>query len=163
MLKKRTLLLGAALAAFGAMMVGGAFAIDTATKTSGQSGTVGITGINAGNLAVQIGGVNDVVASGNPEKAADVQANDADTNYVYSVSGLDIDQPGSFTGTCDPGNAVSVSGPAVAGSVPINGNTGDWENIGDFNVKFAFADLAGPGCSHADATVELVFTATAAE
>ncbi len=93
MLKKRTLLLGAALAAFGATAISGAFAFG-AVNTSDTSEDVDVIDpVNPVFDAVQT--ANAIVADNNWPKVADLKHSTSDTNYTWNLTDLAIAHEGS--------------------------------------------------------------------
>lgn len=119
MLKKRTLLLGAALAAFGATAITGAFAFGSVV-TSDTSGDVDVIDpINPVFDAVQT--TNNIVANNAWNKVSDLNHSTADTNYAWILTDLAITSEGAvLLNTCGSwdyaltGAVNSVTGLSVA-------------------------------------------------
>lgn len=130
MFKKRTLLLGAAVAAFGAIMAGAALANPNAPASTGTSGSVGVTAPSAAaqfnNYAASIPATTTLV------HFADVQAKN--TSGVYAnertVSVVETTAAVQTAGTC---GAILTS--VVDGSPVVL--TGAFANVGEYKVSLA--------------------------
>ena len=133
MLKKRMLLLAASLAAFGAVMVGGAFAF-TPVSTSDSSVAVDVEDpVTPDFNVLPNAGPVSIVADGNWNNVATLNHQDNDANYNWTLTTLDITtSPVTWTGTCGAfgyrlNDGVNTGDPISPGlSVPAVLTTAAW-------------------------------------
>ena len=123
MFKKRTLLLGAAVAAFGAIMAGAAFANPTGSTPTGASAPVSVQAPVAS--ASLTNHVFTIPANGSAHRTDDIEASAADPDYpnIRAIAPLATTQ-GLATGCSGtaPTNSVVDTPPLlpqVLGAVPI--------------------------------------------
>ena len=148
MLSKRVLLLGAALASFSAMMVGGAFAFSAATD-SDTSDLVDVADPVAPDLTLE-NHVTTIPANGAPNKIDDIFHVDNDSNYAWALTQLDVNQSSATTtGTCaafdysldggvDSVGSLAIAVPSAAASttyslflsIPSSGTQADCQITG---------------------------------
>ena len=126
MLKKRTLLLGAALAAFGATAINGAFAFAPYVTTDASEDVDVIDPVNPVLDSVQT--QTAIVANGAPQVVANLKHSTTDTNYSWNLTNLQITGGGSqviatcgswdysLSGNIDDTGVISVPVPNVATS-----------------------------------------------
>ncbi|MBA4180481.1 MAG: hypothetical protein C0506_07830 [Anaerolinea sp.] len=127
MLKKRMLLLVASLAAFGAVMVSGAFANNTGSATTAASGTITNRDVQGDVTAALANQVTEVRANGLFAKVADIQAYQSGPLYPAGFQIRTTSESttnGGSSGNCGAGHTYAIDNP---GSVV--GLTGAWQNI----------------------------------
>lgn len=109
MLSKRVLLLGAALASFSAMMVGGAFAFSSVQKIDTSAAVAVADPVDPELDLVQTDGV--IPADGQYHAVDDIQHRTTDTAYAWQLTQLDVTGNGTSSGTCGT-HDYTLAGPA---------------------------------------------------
>jgi hypothetical protein len=133
MLKKRVILLGVAVAAFGAILAGGAFANPTGTDNTPTSSNVGVT--QPVVVATFQNQATAIPANGTFKKAADIYAHDNDPDYSMNVTAVTVVTPASqTTPTCGTVNTQVT--PVTLPVGPIS-NTAPGTDVGDLEISIA--------------------------
>lgn len=132
MIKKRVILLGVAVAAFGAILAGGAFANPTGTDDTPPSSNVGVTQPDV--EATFQNEASAIPANGTFKKAADIHARDNDPDYSMNVTAVTLQtSAGQTNPTC--GTVVTQVANVVLGG-PIS-DTGTGTDVGDLEISIA--------------------------
>ncbi|MFN8507468.1 MAG: hypothetical protein U0547_07870 [Dehalococcoidia bacterium] len=160
MLKTRVLLLGTALAAFGAIMASSAIANITGTASVSGNPDVGVQQL--ANLSGQLSSIdNTIVANGNAQHVANIDAAENDPSYaigVPSVNGISLNQGGVSVVGCGSTSSApySLANPANR-NVDLVENT--WTNVGELQVAITLD--ASNGCAISGAVLTINFEAVA--
>jgi len=160
MLKTRVLLLGTALAAFGAILVSSAIA--NITGSASVTGSADVQVQQLANLYGQLSNVdNSIVANGAPQHVADLQAAENDPDYAIGVpvaSGITLAQGGVSVVGCGTTSATpySLANPTNRG-VDLVENT--YTTVGE--LKVAINLDATNSCAISGAVLTINFEAVA--
>lgn len=150
MLKKRMLLLVASVAAFGAVMVSGAFA--------NNAGSTTVTGANnvvrsvQGDVTARLTGQTGVVwATGLPVKIADIEAYQSTAGYNIRARGTTVPLAAISVGSCGT-NPVQYTTTEQTGPYNDVQMTGSWAKVGELSLNVS-PDATPASCSITGAVV----------
>ncbi len=119
MFKKRMLLLGAAVAAFGAMSVGAGFSFGTFMDSDTSTNVAVID--SADNATVVLTGHVPAIPANNLYYSVDnIEVLDVDANYQYNLTKLEVTSPGSVqTAACGTHDYQLSNGADIVTGAPI--------------------------------------------